>query len=135
MKPVFLNSGKVLPAGLPFSEAVRVGNTLYLSGQIGTTPGRDSPTLVEGGIAAETKQVMENIKATLEAHYCSLADVFKCTVMLANIAEWEEFNDVYMRYFSDHLPVRSAFGNSALAFGARVEVECMAYSELSDIPD
>lgn len=109
---------------LPFSEAVRVGNTLYLSGQIGY----DSETskLVEGGIAAETRQTMENIKATLERHGSSLAQVVKCTVFLADIKEWAAMNEVYVTYFPTNPPARSALGSSGLAMGARTEIECIA---------
>src|SRR6187551_705308 len=80
-KPVieFLNSGKVVPASLPFSEAVRVGNTLYLSGQIGIKPG--TLQLVPGGIKEEGRQALENIKTSLEANGYTMRDVVKCTVM------------------------------------------------------
>jgi reactive intermediate/imine deaminase len=109
---------------LPFSEAVRVGHMLYLSGQLGF----DSKTssLVEGGIAAETRQTMENIKATLEKHGSSMAEVVKCTVFLADIKEWAAMNEVYMTYFPSNPPARSALGSSGLALGARTEIECMA---------
>ena len=120
----FLNSGRVLPATLPFSEAVRHGDTLYLSGQLGIAPG--TMTLVSGGIREETRQAMENIKATLEAHGCGLANIIKCTVMLADISEWPAFNDVYVTYFSRPYPARSALGANGLALGARVEIECIA---------
>ena len=120
----FLNSGKVLSTTLPFSEAVRVGNTLYLSGQIGVVPG--SMKLASGGIKEEAAQTLENIKTSLEAHGYSLANVVKCTVMLANISEWRAFNEVYKTFFSKPYPARSAFGASGLALGARVEVECIA---------
>jgi len=120
----FLNSGKVLPANLPFSEAVRVGNTLYLSGQIGVVPG--SLELVPGGIEAEAQQTMDNIKTTLTQYGYRLGDVVKCTVMLADIAEWATFNKVYQAFFAAPYPARSAFGANGLALGARVEVECIA---------
>jgi 2-iminobutanoate/2-iminopropanoate deaminase len=123
-KVEFLNSGKILPTNLPFSEAVRVGNTLYLSGQIGIVPG--SMKLVEGGIKTEARQTMENIKATLEAHGYAMTDVVKCTVMLADMSEWGTFNEVYKSFFSGRYPARSAFGANGLAIGARVEVECIA---------
>jgi 2-iminobutanoate/2-iminopropanoate deaminase len=109
--------------GLPFSEAVRVGTMLYLSGQIGMDT---SMKLVSGGIAAETQQTMENIKATLERYGSSLDHVIKVTVMLADMSEWEEMNKVYVTYFGKHLPARSAMGANGLAFGARVEIECIA---------
>ena len=120
----FLNSGKVLPTNLPFSEAVRVGDTLYLSGQIGLAPG--TMKLVPGGLEPEARQALENIKGTLEAHGLTLRDVVKCTVMLADIAEWSAFNEVYKRYFTAPYPARSALGANGLALGARVEVECIA---------
>ena len=120
----FLNSGKVLPKGLPFSEAVRVNDTLYLSGQIGVAPG--TLKLVPGGIKEESRQTLENIKRTLEAHGYLMQDLVKCTVMLADMSEWSTFNGVYSTYFSDRYPARSTFGTNGLAFGARVEVECIA---------
>ena len=123
-KPEFLNSGKVLPATLPFSEAVRVGSTLYLSGQLGIKPG--TLTLVSGGIEPEARQTMENIRATLAAHGYAMADIVKCTVMLADMKDWPAFNAVYQTFFTPPYPARSAFGANALALGARVEVECLA---------
>ena len=120
----FLNSGKVTPTTLPFSEAVRVGSTLYLSGQIGIQPG--TLNLAAGGIQAEARQALENIRTTLETHGYSMRDVVKCTVMLADIAEWASFNEVYKTYFAPPYPARSALGANGLAMGARVEVECLA---------
>jgi reactive intermediate/imine deaminase len=120
----FLNSGKVYPAGVPLAEAVRVGDTLYLSGQIGIQPG--TLKLVPGGIQEESKQALTNIRTTLEAHGYSMRDVVKCTVMLADIAKWGEFNDVYKTFFSEPYPARSALGASGLAINAQVEVECIA---------
>ena len=119
----FLNSGKVLPRNLPFSELVRHGNTLYLSGQIGIQPG--TMKLVPGGVQEEARQTMANIRTTLEAHGYGMANLVKCTVMLADIADWQAFNEVYKTFFSGDYPARSAFGTSGLALGARVEVDCM----------
>jgi reactive intermediate/imine deaminase len=120
----FLNSGKVLPKNLPFSEAVRVGGMLYLSGQMGIVPGTIKP--VDGGIREESRQAMENIKTSLEAHGYGMSDIVKCTVMLADISEWSSFNEVYKTYFNGHYPARSALGANGLALGARVEIECLA---------
>ncbi len=106
----------------PFSEAVRVGPMLYLSGQIGTA----ADGLVEGGIQPETRQTLDNIRATLEKYGSSLDQVVKCTVFLADIAEWPAMNEVYMSYFMAHKPARSAVAGSGLALGARVEIECIA---------
>jgi 2-iminobutanoate/2-iminopropanoate deaminase len=110
-------------SALPFSEAVRVGNMLYLSGQLGTdSTGR----LVPGGIQAETRQALLNIATVLQRHGSSLERVVKCTVMLADIGEWGAMNEVYLTFFRSHRPARSAFGTSGLALGARLELECMA---------
>jgi len=109
---------------LPFSEAVRVGHMLYLSGQIGIDP--STSKLAEGGIAAETRQTLDNIKASLEKHGSSMAEVVKCTVYLADINEWAAMNKVYVTYFPGNLPARSALGTSGLGLNARTEIECMA---------
>jgi 2-iminobutanoate/2-iminopropanoate deaminase len=109
--------------GLPFSEAVRVGDVLYLSGKLGTD---GSGKVVPGGIAAETRQTMENVKAALERCGSSLNHVVKATVMLADMNEWAEMNTVYVTYFPDHFPARSAMGVNGLARGARVEIEVIA---------
>jgi 2-iminobutanoate/2-iminopropanoate deaminase len=109
--------------GLPFSAAVRMGKTLYLSGQIGID---SAGNVVPGGIASETRQAMENIRTTLEQYGSSLDHVVKATVMLADMSEWGEMNKVYVTYFPKHLPARSALGANGLALGARVEIECIA---------
>lgn len=90
--PIYYGQG-----GLPFSEAVKVGDMLYLSGQIGVRPGENK--LVEGGIEAEARQTMENIGAVLERRGLSFDDIVKCTVMLADMRDWPRFNEVYLRYF------------------------------------
>ena len=123
----FLNSGTVLPKNLPFSEAVRHGDTLYLSGQVGIVPG--SLKLAPGGIKEEAKQTMENIKTSLEAHGYTMAHLIKCTVMLTDMSEWTAFNEVYKTFFAGNYPARSAFGANGLALGARVEVECIAATD------
>ncbi len=110
---------------LPFSEAVQLGNTLYVSGQVGILPG--TLTLAPGGFAAEAPRAMENMKAILERHGSSLEHVVKCTVFLAEIKDWPAFNAVYRKYFQTHLPARSALGANGLSFGARVEIECIAF--------
>lgn len=120
----FLNSPALEGLDLPFSEAVRVDNMFYLSGQIGNIPGEMK--LAAGGIEAETRQTLENIKATLERHGATLNDVVKCTIFLADIAEWPRMNQVYSSYFSKPYPARSAVAGSGLALGARVEIECIA---------
>jgi 2-iminobutanoate/2-iminopropanoate deaminase len=112
-------------ANLPFSDAVRVGDVLYLSGQMGIVPG--TMKLAPGGVEAETRQMMENIARVLSHCGRSFDDVFKCTVMLADMSQWAAFNGIYLGYFKpDRLPTRSAFGASGLALGGAVEMECWA---------
>jgi len=111
---------------LPFSSAVRVGHTLYLSGKIGNIPG--SIELAEGGISGETRQTMDNISSVLQEFGASMGDVVKCTVFLADMAEWGAMNEVYRTYFQNP-PARSALGASGLALHARVEIECIAVTK------
>ena len=81
-----------------------------------------------GGIKAEARQALKLIQETLTRHGASLADVVKCTVFLADIAEWPAFNEVYVEFFKKPFPARSALAASGLARNARVEVECIAYA-------
>ncbi len=108
---------------LPFSEAVRAGSMLYLSGAIGTD---ESGKLVAGGMEAEAQQTMDNIGAVLKRHGSGFDQVVQCTVALADIKDWPAFNDIYRRYFTLHFPARMAFAAPGLALGARVEVQCNA---------
>ena len=110
--------------GLPFSTGVRVGEVLYLSGEIGTLPDGSMPS----DFNEQSRQVMENVARTLDAAGSSIDHVFKATVMLADIAQWAQFNDIYLEYFdASRLPARTAFAVAGLAFGAQVEIECWAY--------
>jgi 2-iminobutanoate/2-iminopropanoate deaminase len=112
--------------GLPFSQAVRVGDVLYLSGAMGNVPGKME--LAPGGLEAETRQMFANIAAVLSAHGLTFDAVFKCTVMLADMTQWAAFNTIYLEHFRPgRLPARSAFGAAALAMGGAVEMECWAY--------
>jgi reactive intermediate/imine deaminase len=112
-------------ANLPFSQAVRAGGTLYLSGAIGNIPGKME--LVPGGIEAESRQMMENISAVLMAAGSDFAKLVKCVVYLADMAEWDRFNAVYVPYFTaGRFPARTAIGAHQLILGARVEMECWA---------
>jgi reactive intermediate/imine deaminase len=108
----------------PFSEAVRSGDLLFMSGQLGMKG--SARELVPGGIQAETRATMDNIKATVEQHGSSMERVLKCTVFLADMAEWAAMNEVYVTYFPKGRPARSAVQVSGLALGARVEIECIA---------
>ena len=109
---------------LPFSEAVQVGNLLFLAGKVGRKPGERS--VVPGGIQPETRQVLKNIKDVLVRHGSSMDKVVKCTVFLADIGEWSKMNEIYMQFFPENPPARSALGASGLALNARVEIECIA---------
>lgn len=111
-------------AHLPFSEAVEYGGVLYLSGQIGIDADGKFP---DGGMAPQARQIMDNIKGVLAKHDLGMDRVIKCTIFLADMAEWQAFNEVYVSYFEDaKLPARSALAAAGLALGARAEVECMA---------
>ena len=122
--PEYLVGEQTQALQLPFSDAVRAQGMLYLSGQIGNLPG--TTDLAPGGIEAEARQALDNIRAILERNGSSMARIVKCTVMLADIAEWPAFNAIYVTYFPGHRPARSAFASTGLAFGARVEIECLA---------
>jgi len=108
----FIGNGRLL------SNIVKVGNTLYLSGQLGLRG--------EKGITPETKGAMDAIKTLLEANGSHMDDIVKCTVFLADFAEWGAMNDVYLPYFTKHRPARSAVAVAGMSGGARVEVECIA---------
>jgi 2-iminobutanoate/2-iminopropanoate deaminase len=115
----------------PFSPAVRVGDTLYLSGMIGARP---DGTLPEG-IEAQARQAMQNLGQSLRLAHSGFDDVVRCTAMLANMADWQKFNRVYVGYFRPgRLPARSAFGANGLAFGALVEIECQAHLSARAVP-
>ncbi|CAN5301162.1 hypothetical protein BH09PSE2_BH09PSE2_09710 [soil metagenome] len=120
ISPVFTPAAK----GAPFSAAVQVGDILYLSGQIGA----EANGVLPEGMPAQAKQAMENIKGVLAGRGLGMDSVFKCTVMLADMRRWAEFNTVYVGYFRpDRLSARSALGANGLALGAQVEVECWAH--------
>ena len=116
--PVFLGDGGTYP----FSEAVQVGNTLYMSGQIGFKDGK----LVKGGIKAETKQALDNIHTTLRKYGYQKSDIVKCLAMLTDMDDFDDFNKIYKAELTKPYPARSAFGVSELAAGASVEIECIA---------
>jgi reactive intermediate/imine deaminase len=120
----FLNSGKVVTVNVPFSEAARYGDTIYLSGQVGIKPG--TLELVPGGFKAEARQALENIRTVLEANGRTTADLVKCTVMLADIADWPALNEIWRAFLKNPYPARSAFAAKGLALGARVEIDCVA---------
>ncbi len=110
---------------LPFSTAVRAGDTVYLSGALGI----DASGKLGEGMAAQARLAMDNLGAGLKQAGLSWGDVVKCTVMLDDMKDWPAFNQVYVTYFPDgKFPARSAFGADGLALGALLEVECIAYA-------
>ena len=130
--PNFYSTPAARSLDLPFSEAVQVGNLVFLSGQLGNVPG--TMDLVAGGIESETRQTMDNIRAVLAGLNLGMDDLVKCTAFLADISEWAAFNAVYAAYFSGDPPARSALGVNGLALGARVELECVAVADAQDSP-
>lgn len=125
-RPVVEHFGKPALNGqaLPFSDAVRVGDVLYLSGQLGIVDGK-----LPEGIEAQTKAALDNIGAILKRAGLGYEDVFHCTAMLADMKDWPAMNRVYVTYFPEgKRPARSAFGTNGLALGALIELECQAYA-------
>lgn len=118
-----LGSAQTKALGLPFSEAVAVGDLLFVSGQIGSKP--DELKLVEGGVQAETRQAMQNIIAILERNGSSVDKIAKCTIYLSDMDQWGEMNIAYLEALGTHRPARSALGSSGLALGGSVEIECI----------
>jgi len=125
IKPKFMTNAVIEKLSLPFSEAVKVGHTLYLSGQLGADP--KTGQLVSGGIVPETHQTMKNIQATLTKNGLNFDNLIKCTVFINDIKQWPAFNQVYRGYFKNHFPARSALGSNGLALGAALEIECIAW--------
>ena len=111
------------PFSGPYSESARVGDVLFLAGQVGEYA---DGKLVTGGIKAEAEQIMLNIKAALARRGLAMEHVVKCTVFLVDIAEWGAFNEVYERHLSEPYAARTALGVRGLVFNARVEMECIA---------
>ena len=106
----------------PFSAVVRAGDWLFVSGTLGTdAQGR----LVPGGIQPETRQLMENIRATVEGAGSTMDRLVKCTAYLVDLREWPAMNEVYVTFFPGPRPARAAVGVKELLFGARVEIECV----------
>ena len=122
MKDIVLTNRAPAPIG-PYSQAVKVGKLLFLSGQSPLDPA--TGTLAKG-IAAETKQVFENLKAVLEAAGSSLDNALKTTVYMTNLSEFAEMNKVYESYFTGKPPARSTVQVSALPRGVSVEIDLIA---------
>lgn len=120
---IFHKSHESSRLSAPFSDAVETDNLLFLTGQIGKD--HKAGKLVEGGIQAETKQTIENIKGVLEQHGLNLDHVVKCTVILSDIDDFSAFNNVYTTYFTKR-PARTTFAAAGLAANAKIEIEVIA---------
>ncbi|MGD0785555.1 MAG: RidA family protein [Sedimentisphaerales bacterium] len=113
------------PAAIgPYSQAISAGKIIFVSGQLGLNP--QTGKLAEGGIAAETKQAIENIKAVLTAAGSKLANVVKADVFLADMNEFSKMNEVYASYFSEPYPARATVAVKALPKDGRVEISVVA---------
>ena len=129
MTKVVVHSDQAPAAVGPYSQAVKVGNFVYSAGQVGLDPA--TMKLVDGGVEAQTEQVLKNLQAVLEAAGSNLAQVIKTTVFLADINDYKAVNAVYARYFTENPPARSAVQVAALPLGALVEIEVVALGEWS----
>jgi 2-iminobutanoate/2-iminopropanoate deaminase len=113
------------PAAIgPYSQAVRVGDLIYSAGQIALVP--ETGKLIEGDIEAQTRQVMENLAAVLQAAGSSLTQVVKTTIFVTDISDFAKVNQVYGSFFQDNPPARSTVQVAALPLGANVEIEVVA---------
>ena len=120
---VFHSSKLERKKNAPFSDAVEVGNTLYLAGQVGINP--TTGKLPEGGIEAETRQTLENIKEVLKLHGSDLEHVVKCTVILSTTDDFADFNKIFREYFPKNKPARTTFA-AGLLVGAKIEIDVIA---------
>lgn len=124
MKRIIETTKAPAPIG-PYSQAVKSGHLLFTSGQIPINP--ETGDIVEGGIREQTIQVLDNLKAVLEAAGCTLADAIKTTVFLADMGDFPEVNTIYAEYFGEeNAPARSTVQVAALPKGSLVEIELIA---------
>jgi 2-iminobutanoate/2-iminopropanoate deaminase len=114
----------------PYSATRSAAGLIFISGQLGV---RDNE-IVSGGIGAEARQALANLKRLLAEHGCGPADVVKTTVLLADLAERKEFDTVYAEFFDEPRPARTCYAAGALPYGARVEVEAIATAVVPDCP-
>ena len=126
MERKVVHTDKVPPAKVPLSQAIRVGDWVFASGQLGIDP--KTGRLTEGGIRNETRQVCENLKAVLEAAGATLESVAKVTIYMADLGELTAMNEVFSAYFPKDPPARTTFQAAGLVAGARVEIEAIATS-------
>lgn len=110
--------------GAPYNQAIRVGELVFVAGQLGLTP---EGGLVEGGVAAQTEQALRNLAAILEAAGSSLENLVKTTVFLQDLGDFQAMNEVYARHVGTRPPARSTFEVAKLPSGALVEIEAVAH--------
>jgi 2-iminobutanoate/2-iminopropanoate deaminase len=123
MKKIFTTSKAPAAIG-PYSQAVEMSNTLYISGQIPLDP--QTGKIIEGDISAQTDRVLRNIASILEEAGYKFSDVVKSTCMLSDISNFKAMNEVYARYYTENHPARSAFAVRDLPLGALIEIETIA---------
>jgi reactive intermediate/imine deaminase len=126
MEPPFVKKPFGPPGPYPYTAAMRAGDFVFVSGQVPAGPDGE---LVSGGIEAQTRACLDNVKATLALAGCGLDDVVKCTVFLADARDFARFNAVYATYFTGAPPARSTV-NAPLVVDARIEIEAIAYRPL-----
>jgi 2-iminobutanoate/2-iminopropanoate deaminase len=125
-------STKEAPAAVgPYSQAVRVGSTLYCAGQIPLDP--KSGQIVPGDIGAQTRRVLENIAAVLRAESLAFENIVKTTIFLTNLNDFQTVNEIYGSYFKKEPPARSTVQVPALPKGASVEIEVIAVANSNDL--
>ena len=112
----------------PYEQALKVDGWVFTSGQIPLDP--KTGTMVEGGIGAQTRQVLDNLRAVLEAAGTSMSRVVKTTVYMTNLADFQKMNEVYAEYFPQDKPARSTVGVAALPRGAMIEIDVVAQAPL-----
>lgn len=119
-----ITTDRIAPPAGPFAPAIRSGDTVYLSGQIGEDP--DTGKLVAGGITPQTEQTFRNVESVLRAAGKTFDDVVKVSVFLSDIRDFQSMNAVYARHFTPPYPARTTVAVAALPLGAAVEIDLVA---------
>ena len=132
MKPQPISTSLAPDAIGPYSQAIRVGDFLFCSGQIPLDP--KSMKVIEGGIREQTQRVMENIAGILKAAGMDFSNVIKATLFIVDMSQFQEVNEIYAQYFKgETLPVRSCVAVKALPKGVQVEIEVLAYARMATV--
>jgi 2-iminobutanoate/2-iminopropanoate deaminase len=111
----------------PYSQAIKAGDFIFCSGQIPLDPATSK--LIEGDIKAQTYQVLKNVQEVLKACNCSLENVVKAEIFLADINDFAFVNEVYQEFFTNHKPARNTYQVAALPLGAKIEISVLAFSK------